>query len=134
MREGNASDQRAFAFSRELFTHADGHRDVFRAVVGKQSAAIVQRHFQRIQVELVREEVKALAQRALRTPCCWTRWFSTSRAPCLGCCPGGFDGKRRMTVDEVDDLFRRMALSAVRAALAPALALALARTVFAQLW
>jgi len=60
---GGHSDAGAFAFSRELFSHAEGHRDVFRAMVGKQSALVLQRHFQRMQVDLVREELRAMMPR-----------------------------------------------------------------------
>src|SRR3954466_12612335 len=31
LREGRGSDETAFGFSHELFSHADGHREVFRA-------------------------------------------------------------------------------------------------------
>jgi hypothetical protein len=32
---------RLFAFSRELFTDTDGHRDVFRAMVGDRSVGLL---------------------------------------------------------------------------------------------
>src|SRR5579863_8113421 len=44
LHDGSASEP--FAFSHELFSHADGHRDVFRTAVGNRSALILQRHFQ----------------------------------------------------------------------------------------
>ena len=115
LREGGPSEQRAFEFSRELFTHADGHRDVFRAVVGKQSAVILQRHFQRMQVELVREEVKALAGQGASSVLveAVVQYLASAL---FGLLAWWIDGKRRMSVDEVNDLFRKMALPAVRAA------------------
>jgi AcrR family transcriptional regulator len=117
LREGGASEQRAFAFTHELFTHADGHRDVFRAVVGKQSAHILQRHFQRMQVELVREEVKAMASASSSNAVLLEAVIQYVASALFGLLAWWIDGKRRMTVDEVNDLFRRMALPAVRAAL-----------------
>src|SRR5438093_8101963 len=57
---GGGSDERLFAFSRELFTHANEHRTVFRAMVGKRSGAVVQQLLQKMLVDLVREEVKAI--------------------------------------------------------------------------
>lgn len=116
LREGGASEQRAFAFSHELFSHADGHRDVFRTVVGNQSALILQRHFQRMQVDLVREEVKALAPAGVSNVLLEAVVQSIASA-LYGLLAWWIDGKRRMTVDEVNDLFRRMALPAVKAAL-----------------
>jgi len=116
LREGGFSDHRAFAFSHELFSHADGHRDVFRAVVGRQSAQILQRHFQRMQVELVREEVKAMAPAAVSLVLleAVVQYIASAL---FGLLAWWIDGKRRMTVDEVNDLFRRMALPAVKAAI-----------------
>jgi AcrR family transcriptional regulator len=116
LREGGASAQRAFAFSHELFTHADGHRDVFRAVVGKQSALILQRHFQRIQVDLVREEVRALWPAGATTPALLDAVVQSVAGALFGLLAWWIDGKRRVSVDEVSALFRGMALSAVRAA------------------
>jgi AcrR family transcriptional regulator len=117
LREGGASEQRAFAFSHELFSHADGHRDVFRAVVGKRSALMLQRHFQRMQVELVREEVKALAPAGSSNAALMEAVAQHVAGALWGLLAWWIDGKRRMTVDEVNDLFRRMALPAVKAAL-----------------
>ena len=116
LRDGGASEQRAFAFSHELFSHADGHRDVFRTVVGNRSALILQRHFQRMQSDLVREEVKAMAPTDVSGALLEAVVQSIASA-LYGLLAWWIDGKRRMTVDEVNDLFRRMALSAVKAAL-----------------
>jgi AcrR family transcriptional regulator len=110
------SRQLAFAFSHQLFAHADGHREVFRAVVGKQSALILQRHFQRMQVELVREEVKALCPRDHNSPVLLEAVAQTVASALWGLLTWWMDGRRRMTVDEVTGLFRTMALAAVDAA------------------
>jgi AcrR family transcriptional regulator len=42
-RSAGGSDERLFAFSRELFTHANEHRTVFRAMVGKRSGLAIHR-------------------------------------------------------------------------------------------
>jgi AcrR family transcriptional regulator len=116
LREGGGSDETAFAFSHELFTHADGHRDVFRAVVGKESAVILQRHFQRMQLELVREEVKAMAPDGALGPAELEGVVQCLASALYGLLAWWIDGKRRMSVDEVNELFRKMALASVRAA------------------
>jgi AcrR family transcriptional regulator len=117
LRDGGASDARAFAFSQELFTHADGHRDLFRAVVGKQSAAILQRHFQRLQVELVREDVKALAAAGAASSALVEAVVQHVASALFGLLAWWLEGKRRMSIEEVSDLFRRMAIAAVKAAM-----------------
>src|SRR4029450_11407926 len=53
-------DDRLFAFSRALFLHANEHRTVFRAMVGKRSGAVIQQLFQKLLVDLVRDEVKVM--------------------------------------------------------------------------
>jgi AcrR family transcriptional regulator len=116
LREGGSSEQRAFTFSHELFSHADGHRDLFRSVVGNHSALILQRHFQRMQVELVREEVKAMAPAGVSNALLDGVVQSIASA-LYGLLAWWIDGKRRISVDEVNDLFRRMAIASVKAAL-----------------
>src|SRR5438093_7966371 len=56
-----APGDRLFAFSHELFVHANDHRAVFRAMVGKRSGAAIQQLLHKILVALVREEVELLA-------------------------------------------------------------------------
>jgi AcrR family transcriptional regulator len=110
------ADDRLFAFSRELFVHADAHRTVFRAMVGKRSGAVVQQLLHKMLVDLVREELKLMSptSRATETP-------AEAIAQFIG---GGLfglliwwaNGKMPMPVKEVDDVFRRLAIPAVKAA------------------
>jgi AcrR family transcriptional regulator len=112
-------DDRLFAFSRALFLHANEHRTVFRAMVGKRSGAVIQQLFHKLLVDLVRDEVKVMlpAGRTAEAP-------TEAIAQFIG---GGLfglllwwsNGKMRMRVDEVDAAFRRLAIPAVRA-IAPA--------------
>jgi AcrR family transcriptional regulator len=115
-RLGSPADERLFAFSRELFVHADEHRTVFRAMVGKRSGAVIQQLLHKMLVDLAREEVKLLlaATDAEATPV-------EAMAQFLG---GGLfglliwwgNGKMRIPVEEVDALFRRLAIPAIKGA------------------
>ena len=49
------ADDRLFAFSHELFVHANEHRTVFRAMIGKRSGAVIQQLLQKMLVDLVRD-------------------------------------------------------------------------------
>jgi AcrR family transcriptional regulator len=102
-RAGNADD-RVLAFSREMFAHANEHRQVFQAMVGKRSGAVVQQMLHRVLVDLVREEVKSepLVQFIAGAFFGLLMWW--------------MDGKMRMSVDEIDSLFRRLAIPALKAA------------------
>jgi AcrR family transcriptional regulator len=114
LRESAGSDRDAFAFADELFAHAEGHRSVFRALLGKKGAAIVQRHFQRMQLDLVREELRALAPAG--APAHVVEALSHQIASGLfGLLVWWMEGRSRMTGSEASDLFRRTARGALRA-------------------
>lgn len=113
---GAGADQRAFAFSDELFAHAHGHRDVFRAMVGKRSGVVLQRRFQKMLTELLREEVHDLAGGA-----------DVGQVPPEGLVQylvGGLfgllawwaDTQSRASAEEMSALFRRLAVQAMKTA------------------
>lgn len=71
---GSRHEDRMFAYSRDIFVHVDEHRTVFRSMVGKRSGAIIQHLFHKMLVDLVREDVKAVAPaKAAATGGCRTR-------------------------------------------------------------
>jgi AcrR family transcriptional regulator len=112
-----SSDERLFAFSHEMFAHIAEYREVFRAMVGKRSGALVQQLLQKIVVELVRHDLQAMVERRddRSTPAEAVVQFVT----------GGFfglamlwaTGKLPLSVEEVNALFRRLAMPGVKAAL-----------------
>lgn len=110
-------EDRLFAFSRELFAHANEHRDVFRAMAGKQSGAAIQQLLHKLLLDLVRDDMKAALPRA-------NAGSSTTEA-LVQFIAGGFfglliwwlGGKMRLSVEEVDSLFRKLAIPAVQATL-----------------
>ena len=107
-------DERILGFSFEMFAHADEHRDLFRAMVGRRSGAAVQRQIRKLLVDLVRDDVRALPARG---------GASSPGEPVVQFVAGGFfgllmwwlDGKRRLSVEEVNAIFRRVALPALKA-------------------
>jgi AcrR family transcriptional regulator len=110
------ADERVLAFSREMFAHANDHRRLFQAMVGKRSGAVTQQMLHRVLVDLVREELKATA------PGPATKAGSVE--PLVQFIAGAFygllmwwlQGKMRLSVEEIDGLFRRLALPAMKAA------------------
>jgi AcrR family transcriptional regulator len=110
---GARDDARLFAFSRDLFSHANEHRAVFRAMVGKRSGAVVQLLFHKMLVDLVRDEVKQLKS------------SNTNGIPVEAIAQfigGGLfgllnwwgNGQMRMPVEQVDAAFRRLAIPSFR--------------------
>jgi AcrR family transcriptional regulator len=116
LRERAGSDRDAFAFTRELFSHAESHRGVFRAIVGKQSAVILQRHFQRMQADLVREEVKAMLAPATADTVPTEAIVQSVASALFGFLVWWMEGRPRLTADQASALFRSMAVAAVKAA------------------
>jgi AcrR family transcriptional regulator len=112
---GVRDDARLFWFSHELFAHANEHRTVFRAMVGKRSGAVVQQMMHKMLVDLVRDEVKQMMPAGVPTTA------AEAVAQFIG---GGFfgllywwvTGRMRMPVDEVDAAFRRLAVPSLKAA------------------
>ena len=112
-----SSDERLFAFSHEMFAHIAEYRKVFRAMVGKRSGAMVQQLLQKIVVDLVRDDLKAMVGR---------RDDRSAPAEALvQFVTGGFfglamlwaTGKLPLSVEEVNALFRRLAMPGVKAVL-----------------
>lgn len=114
-----SSDERLFAFTHEMFAHIADYRTVFRAMVGKLSGALVQQLLQKIVADLVRYDLKAMMER-----------HDDRSAPAeaiVQFVTGGFfglamlwaKGKLPLSVEEVNALFRRLAMPGVRAALRP---------------
>jgi AcrR family transcriptional regulator len=116
LQEATGPDDRAFLFGHDLFTHVDAHRDVFRAMVGKHSGAVVQRLVQKILVELVREDVKAVRSRGGGGTAPAEAAVQFIANGLWGLLAWWMDAKPRLSVDDVDALFRQLAMSSATAA------------------
>jgi AcrR family transcriptional regulator len=117
LRDAAGSDERAFLFSSELIAHANDHREVFRAMVGKQSGVVAQRLFQKILVELIREDIKAIGPRGGHGPVPPEAAVQYIAGGLWGLFSWWLDAKVRLSVEEVDEMFRRLALPSLKAAL-----------------
>jgi len=54
-------------FTLALFKHVDGHRQLYRAIVGRESGAIVERKMRRMLADLVREDITSRKPAARNT-------------------------------------------------------------------
>jgi AcrR family transcriptional regulator len=107
---------RVFAFTHEVFAHTDAHRDLFRMMIGKRSGTAVQRILQKLLLDLIRRDVEAASER-LRADLPREAVVHFLTGALFGLLMWWVEGKRRpMPVDDVNVLFRRMALPALRAA------------------
>ena len=117
VQKATGSDERAFLFSHEVFAHANAHRDVFRPMVGKHSGTVVQRLFQKILVELVREDLKRIGSHGGHASMPAEAVVQFIAAGLWGLLSWWLDAKRGLSVDEVDAVFRQLAVPAAKAAL-----------------
>lgn len=114
---GTSVEDRIFAFSQEMFTHANEHREIFQAMVGKESGAAIQRLLHKLLVDLVRDDVKATMPRGAGGSVPIEVLVQFIGSGLFGLLMWWIDGKMRLSVDDVNATFRRLAVPAVKAAM-----------------
>jgi len=114
---GTSVDERVFAFSQEMFAHANEHREIFQAMVGKEIGAVIQRLLHKLLVDLVRDDVKASAPRNDGTSVPTEALVQFIAGGLFGLLMWWLDGKMRLSEEDVNATFRRLAIPAVKAAL-----------------
>ena len=113
---GRDLDERLFAFSRELLAHAHENRDVFPAMVGKRGGAVIQHVLRKLLVQLVREEVKSTVPKegaGTVPPEAIVQFLANGL---FGLLVWWLNGRMRLSVEEVNGIFRQLAIPAIRAA------------------
>lgn len=116
--QARSNDERLFAFSHELFLHANQHRDLFAAMVGKRSGAVVQQLIHKMLVDLTREEVKVIASQGDAREMPIEAVVQFVAGGLFGLLMWWGNGKMRLSVEDVNTRFRRLAIPALKAALA----------------
>jgi AcrR family transcriptional regulator len=114
---GTSVEDRIFAFSQEMFAHANEHREIFQAMVGKESGAAIQRLLHKLLVDLVRDDVKATMPRGDGGSVPIEALVQFIGGGLFGLLMWWMDGKMRLSVDDVNATFRRLAVPAVKAAM-----------------
>ena len=112
-REQAGGDERLFAFSRHLLAHADEHREIFPAMVSKRGGSLIQHLLRNLLVKVVRDDVKAIASKGGAAPEDAVVQFVAGGL--FGLMMWWLAGKRRLSVEDVDGIFRQMAIPAVKA-------------------
>ena len=113
--QATPTDDRMFAYSREMFVHVNEHRTVFRSMVGKRSGAVIQQLFHKMLVDLVREDVKALIPQKAGGATPHEAVVQLIAGGLFGLVLWWVNGPVKLSVEEVDTLFRRLAIPAVKA-------------------
>jgi AcrR family transcriptional regulator len=113
---GRNVEDRVFGFSHEIFNHTNEYREVFRAMVGKRSGATLQRVLHKLLVDLVREDVKQTVARAENAAVPSEAVVHFIAGGLFGLLMWWLEGRPRLSVGEVNALFRRLAIPAFKAA------------------
>jgi AcrR family transcriptional regulator len=113
---GRTIEERVFGFSQEVFAHTNEYRDAFRVMVGQRSGAVVQRLLHKLLVELIREDVKRNVVKAESTPVQTEAVVHFITGALVGVLMWWLDGRMRLSVDEVNAYFRKLAIPALKAA------------------
>lgn len=113
---GRTVEDRVFAFSGEVFAHANEYRDVYAAMVGKRSGAAVQRLLHKLLLDLVREDVRVTMPRGEGGGVPTEALVQFIAGALFGLLMWWIDGKMRLPVDDVNALFRKLAIPALKAA------------------
>lgn len=114
---GGSPDEQLFAFSHHLLNHANEHREIFPAMVSKRGGAVIQHLLRHILVNTVRDDVKAMASRTGAGQVPTEAVVQFIAGGLFGLLMWWLSGRMRLSVEEIDDAFRRLAVPAAKAAL-----------------
>jgi len=113
---GGRPEERLFAFSRYLLAHADEHREIFPAMVSQRGGALIQHLLRRLLVKIVRGDVKAMDSYGNKNGPPAEATIEFIAGGLFGLMMWWMSGKKRLSVEEMDRIFRNFAISAVTAA------------------
>lgn len=106
---------RLLSFTTAMFEHADEHRRLYRALVGRRSGAMVQQRIRRVIAELVRDELSAASSdEELRVPL--DALVEHVVGSFVGVLIWWLDHRTGLGPVEIDDVFRRLTLPVIAAA------------------
>ena len=114
---GGDIGERVFGFSQEMFTHANDYRNVFDAMIGKQSGVVVQRLLHKLLVDLVRDDVKAACEPGATSAVTIHAATQFIAGGLFGLLVWWLNARPRVSAAEVNALFRRLATPALAAAM-----------------
>jgi AcrR family transcriptional regulator len=113
---GSNLEKLAFAFSHDMLAHVNEHRHLFRAMAGKRSGAAVQNVLRKLVIDLVRDDLKVMVERVGSQSVVTDAVVEFIAGGLFGMLMWWLGGKARLSVEELNTLFRRFAIPAAKAA------------------
>jgi AcrR family transcriptional regulator len=114
---GSSVDEGLFAFSHHLLAHAGEHREIFPAMVSKRGGALIQHLLRRLLVKVVRDDVKVVASQGGTGQMPEEAIVQFIAGGLFGLLMWWLSGKMRLSVDEVNEIFLRLAIPAAKGTL-----------------
>jgi AcrR family transcriptional regulator len=109
-------DEKVFAYSHDLLSHVSDYRHLFRAMAGKNSGAVVQNALHKLTIDLVRDDLKAMVDKIDGPRSVSDAVVEFIAGGLFGLLMWWLTGKAKLSVDELNGLFRRFAIPAAKAA------------------
>ena len=106
------SAQVPLGFTLAFFRHVGSHRPLWRAIVGRESGFIVERQMRRLLLDVVRPELKGFAGSREKVSELSAHYIVGALMAVM---TWWLDRNPRLSPEEVDSLFRRMAVPGLRA-------------------
>jgi AcrR family transcriptional regulator len=112
--KGKAQSSAQLGFSLAFFQHVDGHRKLYRAIVGRESGAIVDKQMRRLLADLVREDLGSSGHRVLVGSAADLAAQYVAGA-LIAIVTWWLDRNIKLSAEEIDRTFRQMTLPALQA-------------------
>lgn len=113
---GKNLEERVFAFSRDLFVHADEHRDIYRVMAGRHSGGVIRYHLHKLLTHLIREDLKIMLPHPNADSIPREALVQHLAGGSFGLLMWWLDSKKHLPVKDVEALFRNLAMPVVKAA------------------
>ena len=112
--KGKAHSSPPLGFSLAFFQHVDSHRKLYRAIVGRESGAIVDKQMRRLLADLVREDLGSTGHR-VRIGSEADLAAQYVAGALMAIVSWWLDRNIKLTAEEIDRTFRQMTLPALQA-------------------
>jgi AcrR family transcriptional regulator len=97
-------------FTLAFFRHVDSYRPLWRAIVGRESGFIVERRMRRLLLDVVRMDTRAVSRKSDRVADLTAHYLVGA---IMSVMTWWLDSNVRLTPEQVDRLFRKLALPAL---------------------
>jgi AcrR family transcriptional regulator len=108
-------DKRLFAYSHDLLSHVYEHRHLFQAMLRESSGTATQNALHRLAVSLVRDDLRAVQDRIDGPADPNEAVVEFIAGGLFGLVMWWLNGKAMLSIEEVDSLFRSLAIPATKA-------------------